>query len=351
MRTELAILRALGGLLATALITASCSSGGGPASHGSNDTLSSSPSSTAQAEVKVTHTKLPPIQSLTKAHAIPIKATQDVDWALVAYGKAWIKGVGKGIGIFDAKTGRPLGSVRVAQGPCAAMDAAYGSIWTATCDTQGVARINGRTGRMTGFTKTAVSDGESTIGAGEGGVWIATSGKDCTSCVIARIDPKTMKVVDRFPVPVATAVRVGLGGVWVTDSDDSTVLRLDPSTGDVVATIPVGREPRFFDVGSGGVWVMDQLDGSLCQIDPSDNAVVGCPVIDRGGVEGGDLVVGNGYVWFRGSDELVAQIDPKTGKVLRRIGAPQGSGSVGAGSGQLWITAHDVSKIYRIPVH
>jgi hypothetical protein len=38
------------------------------------------------------------------------------------------------------------------------------------------------------------------------------------------------------------------------------------------------------------------------------------------------------------------------GRVVRRIGAGEGSGSAGAGAGQLWISAHDVEKLYRVPV-
>jgi hypothetical protein len=41
---------------------------------------------------------------------------------------------------------------------------------------------------------------------------------------------------------------------YLTDS----VVRLDPSTGKTVATIPVASGPRFLDVGAGAVWVMTQ---------------------------------------------------------------------------------------------
>jgi hypothetical protein len=57
-------------------------------------------------------------------------------------------------------------------------------------------------------------------------------------------------------------------------------------------------------------------------------------VIDPSGVPGGDLTVGNGFVWFRGREALVAQVDPESGRVVRRIGAGEGSGSAGAGGGE-----------------
>jgi DNA-binding beta-propeller fold protein YncE len=75
------------------------------------------------------------------------------------------------------------------------------------------------------------------------------------------------------------------------------VVRLDPSTGKTVATIPVASGPRFFDVGTGAVWVMAQSARALCHIDPAGNRLVGCTVIDKEGVEGGDLTVGTPMRW------------------------------------------------------
>jgi streptogramin lyase len=308
--------------------------------------------------VSLAQPELPKMQTPAAAGGEHIGATQDADWTLVAYGRAWIKGLdsggfGMGIGVFDARSGRRIGSVSVPQGPCAAMDAGFGSILTATCEHRGVSRINPGTDRVTGHVAVSVpSDGESSIGTGEGGVWAISDGGQCSACQIVEIDPRTMKIVQRFTVPSdASAVRAGLGGVWVTYYGSDQVLRLDPTNGTVVATIHVALGPRFFDVGDGAVWVMAQIDGAACHIDPNMNRLVACIQIDSAGVEGGDLTIGDGWVWFRGSDELVAQLDPHSGKVVARIGPGQGSGSASVGSGELWISAHDVASVYRIPVH
>ena len=336
-------------LVLLAAVVAGCSDDGDGtgASPATISTSSAPPSSVALSEPK-----LPAIQSVAKAGGATIKASREADWTLVAHGRAWISGLGKGVGVYDARTGRPLGSVAVPQGPCAATDEGFGAVWTATCEPGGISRIDPATARVTGHLALPMtSDGESSIGVGEGAVWAIIDGSACRLCAVARIDPKTLKVTDRYPVPGgASAVRAGLGGVWVTNSQTDLVVRLDPSTGKTVATIPVASGPRFFDVGAGAVWVMAQSAGALCRIDPADNRLAGCAVIDPTGVQGGDLTVGNGFVWFRGTEALVAQVDPKSGRVVRRIGPGEGSGSVGAGSGQLWISAHDVSKLYWVPV-
>jgi virginiamycin B lyase len=336
-------------LVLLAAVVAGCSDDGGgtSASPASTSTSSVPPSS-----VSLTEPKLPAIQSVAKVGGVAIKATAEADWVVVARGRAWVSGLGKGVGVYDARTGRPLGSVAVPQKPCAATDEGFGAVWTATCEPGGVTRIDPATARVTGHVALPMnSDGESSIGVGEGAVWAIIDGSDCRLCAVARIDPKTLEVTDRYPVPGgASAVRAGLGGVWITKYQTDSVVRLDPSTGKIVATIPVASGPRFFDVGAGAVWVMAQSAGAVCRIDPAGNRLVGCTVIDPAGVEGGDLTVGNGFVWFRGTEAVVAQVDPKSGRIVRRIGPGEGSGSAAAGSGQLWISAHDVSKLYRVPV-
>jgi streptogramin lyase len=294
---------------------------------------------------------LPEMQTVEQAGGSTIEATTDADWTIVAFGRAWVSGLGKGIGVFDARSGEALGSVPVPQVPCGGADAGFGAVWTATCVTDGIARVDPKTARVTGKVAFTVPDSESSIGVGEGAVWAVTAGPDCLACVVARIDPRTLRITDRFPVPDgATAVRAGLGGVWITYFSDDSVRRLDPKTGQVVATIPVASGPRFLDVGAGSAWVAAQTAGELCQINPDSNTLVACTVLDPDGVHGGNLTVGDGFVWWRGTQALVAQVDPRSGEVVRRIGPGLGSGDASAGSGQLWITAHDVASIYRLPV-
>ncbi len=336
-------------VLLIAATLAACSS---PDSERGTAPATSTTTAAPPSSVAVASPKLPEVQTVAKSGGVAIKATDQADWVLVTRGRAFVSGLGKGVGIYDARTGRPLGSAAVPQHPCAAMDEGFGAVWTATCEPSGVSRIDPATGRVTGRVELPMtSDGESSVGAGEGAVWVLVDGSACRLCMVARIDPQTLKVTGRYPVPGgASAVRAGLGGVWVTNASDDTVIRLDPASGKVVATIPVASGPRFFDVGAGGVWVMAQTAGAACRIDPSGNRLVGCWQIDPAGVQGGDLTVGDGFVWFRGSAALVAQVDPRSNRVVRRIGGGEGSGSAAAGSGQLWISAHDVARLYRVPV-
>ncbi len=344
--------------LAIMLELAACTSGPeAPVSvgdDGSGTTRAPSPSTVSSPQPEP---ELPEITTLRDAGGEAIRAPADADWILVDFGRAWVSGVGEGVGFYDAETGRLEGSVAVPQSPCASMDSGFGSVWTATCEERGVARIDPRTGEVTDWVPLDVpAEGESSIGAGEGAVWAIADGDACSGCVLVRVDPENVDITDTFDVPEGgTAVRAGLGGIWITYASDARVVRVDPETGEAVSEIEVGSGPRFLDVGEGGVWVMDQLDGSVTHIDPISDEVVATILVEAT-IEGGDLTVGAGSVWLRGSSQVVAQIDPATDRVVARIGAPQASGSAHAGDGQLWISTHVEGPegwravLYRIPL-
>jgi hypothetical protein len=137
--------------------------------------------------------------------------------------------------------------------------------------------------------------------------------------------------------------------VWVTLPDKDELLRIDPADGSIVAEIPVGAGPRFLAVGEGGVWVQNNRDGTVTHVD-QDGAVVATISVDPSGIDGGDIATGGGFVWARITRALVAKIDPATDAVVAVYGPGKGSGSVAADDEAAWITAHDVSSIWRLPL-
>jgi hypothetical protein len=94
-------------------------------------------------------------------------------------------------------------------------------------------------------------------------------------------------------------------------------------------------------LGAGGAVVS--------RVDPARDEVVADIVVGESPVSGGDIAIGGGRVWARVSDALVAEIDPATNSVVARYGEAEGSGSVDADDGAVWVSAHDVLTLYRIP--
>ena len=109
---------------------------------------------------------------------------------------------------------------------------------------------------------------------GAGSVWQT----DYENDVLVRIDPVTGKVVATIPVASAPAgVAVTEGSVWVANEHNGSVQRIDPATNKVVATIPVGpvapNGPQIMTAGPGGVWVGIQHTGQIVRVDAATNNV------------------------------------------------------------------------------
>jgi virginiamycin B lyase len=55
-----------------------------------------------------------------------------------------------------------------------------------------------------------------------------------------------------------SAVAIGTGAVWVANTGDGTLARIDPATNEVVETIEIGNAPAGIAVADGFVWVTVQ---------------------------------------------------------------------------------------------
>jgi len=153
------------------------------------------------------------------------------------------------------------------------------------------------------------------LAVAEDAVWVALgNGK------IARVDPAINQVsvvigpgAGSFPEDVV----VGAGAAWVADT--TAVLRIDPTTNQIVARIPTGAFPSDLAVGENAVWVANQGDGTLARIDPNTNQVATT-------IKVGDfvtsVVAGAGAVWVgatASNGAFLARLDPTTGQVVSTL--------------------------------
>ena len=336
---------------AVVILTACLAGSGCAGSATPNDVSATQPDPPAS----YTSTSTRPWTDITAAGATTLDIG-DADWLQVTKAHVWTTLGTPGGGTIqqlDAVTGEEQRSTFTrGADTCTAMDVGFGSLWAAVCDpTQGsVVRIDPASGKVLARVplKGKLIQEEGSVAAAEGSVWVVTALPDRS---LVQIDPRTNRVVRTHTVPGGVvSVRAGLGGVWLANPLRGELLRLDPRTAEVVATIPVGLGPRFFAVGEGAVWVQNNLDGTVSRVDPATNSVTATITVNDGPVDGGDLAVGGGFVWARVSDWLVSKIDPATSEVVARYGPGAGSGSVAADETALWISAHDIDVVYRLPL-
>jgi hypothetical protein len=156
------------------------------------------------------------------------------------------------------------------------------------------------------------------------------------------VSPETGRILADVSIggrPVAIAI--GAGGVWVVNGDNQTLVRIDPKSRKVAATIGgLGDNVSDVAVGFGSVWVAGGNDETLIRIDPSVNAPE-APV-DVG--KGNQLVpqpvflvaTGAGSVWVvRGNKVL--RVDPETNEARTWLGVERPQG-LAAGAEAVWVT-------------
>ena len=163
------------------------------------------------------------------------------------------------------------------------------------------------------------------------------------------LDPLTGAVLRTFELDVTpAAVRGGFGSLWITCATGE-LLRLDPLTGEVQASIELERSLTFLSVGPDAIWVINQL-GNLFRVDPATDSMVATIPVSPNGIIGGDIVATADAIWVQANHYPGIEVDPDVNDVVQQVGPGVGSGSIAVtDDGAVWITAHDVSTLYRIP--
>jgi YVTN family beta-propeller protein len=149
-------------------------------------------------------------------------------------------------------------TARVAGTSPASLVAAFDAVWVSTGDPRrGVQRFGPQTFRQGAIDQLAIGRTPAGLAAGAGSLWVANTDED----TVTRIDPAGAGFNPSIPIEVGdgpTAVAVGAGGVWVANTAAGTISRIDPATNEVEATIDVGNAPTGVAVGEGMVAVAVQ---------------------------------------------------------------------------------------------
>jgi YVTN family beta-propeller protein len=82
-------------------------------------------------------------------------------------------------------------------------------------------------------------------------------------------DEIDLVLVDGAPL----SVKAAFGSLWVA-TDHGKLERIDPSTEQVIATVPVGAFPVGIAAGFGSLWQVSHDDGTLTRVDPANNQVI-----------------------------------------------------------------------------
>ena len=145
-------------------------------------------------------------------------------------------------------------------------------------------------------------------------MWVANSGER----TISRINIATGRVVQAIEVgngPTAIAATGSL--LWVANATDSTVLSIDARTGAVGQPIEVGATPIAVAVDEGGLWLASEDDASVSHLDPVTGVTRAMPT--QLASRPSALALDPESVWVASADGTVTRIERATGGVTATI--------------------------------
>jgi outer membrane protein assembly factor BamB len=220
------------------------------------------------------------------------------------------------------------------------------------------------------------------LGAGLGAVWA------CAGTDVVRLDPATGAAVATLRVGKAFSqghLVTAFDQLWILTGDGSTLVGVDPRSGDPVTTIPLGARGTDVAVGDAGLWVVSQLDGQVLRIDPAGRVAVRATGLDRpvavavtdqlwvgatGGVSridpatgeiqvstdigtglDGGLAIAPDGIWVRSGERFLIRLDPDTAAPVAGVAADvESSGDIVVAFDSVWTTAFDDATLFRLPI-
>jgi glutamine cyclotransferase len=153
-------------------------------------------------------------------------------------------------------------------------------------------------------------------------VWFATGG------ALRALDPESgepLRTID-----VAAHAGTAFDGTYLYQIAENQISKIDPSTAQVLSTIPApGDSSSGLTWAEGTLWVGQYRDRKIHQIDPATGAILRT-------IESNRFVTGvtwvEGELWhatWEADTADVRHIDPQTGEVLERLDMPKGVGVSG----------------------
>jgi streptogramin lyase len=314
----------------------------------------------------------PPVRPAASP-AAPVEPVVDVTLPIrwpssVVYGEGsvWIAasandGTGAGtVYRIDPDTAEILAEIPVAAVPGwetggGAMEVTGGAVWVAGGgSSRNLVRIDVATNRVDlEIAVEGASLGD--VAVDDLGVWVSVFVRDGDheSIDLVRLDPVTGAEEARIPLEREYGREVIAidGTIWVHEHEThgsvvgtSVLTRVDPHTGRVVASVPLGSSATSVTEGNGFIWAptwTSEEGNRLLRLDPRTNELTRIPSDDLEFV----IAVGEGGIWGvvrRGRDLSgerggIVRFDPITNRVDAGVDLQGGAIAMAVAPGSIWV--------------
>ena len=213
------------------------------------------------------------------------------------------------------------------------------------------------------------------IRRGRGGPLLAAGGALLLAAVVAawiglsgggdaeQAEPNSLAVIDPGSNELETSIPTGIDPteavadakyVWVANSADDTVSKVDAETRTVVATRPAGTSVAGLAVGAGGVWIGDAARAHLVRLDPdllaNERTVRVSPPADLtiDSSIANPVAAGQGAVWVGSGYGSLARVHPRTLELVDELPVGNDPVALATGAGAAWVVDQDDGTLSRI---
>jgi virginiamycin B lyase len=181
----------------------------------------------------------------------------------------------------------------------------------------------------------------------EDALWVAGT----KPFAVVRIDPATNKIVAsiRIPGEACSGLASRFGSIWVPICGKKPALvRIDEAKNaisDILPTAPAAPEGGIA-ASDDSVWLVADKNGTLLRIDPSTNRVRQKIPIPSGSY---NPIFSDGTVWITGIEKnVLTAVDASSGKVVESITVGPKPRFLTAGAGSIWTLNQGDGTISRV---
>lgn len=186
-------------------------------------------------------------------------------------------------------------------------------------------------------------------------LWIA----DFEWSEITRYDLANDKVLATIPVSSPTDILFADGAIWLPvhlgrkseeesiEGPGGQVIRIDPTTNEVLARVKVGHRPYYLASGFGSIWTGNATSATVSRVDVATNKAIQIPIAEDGAfaiaVAGDSVWAAVGPQWppervCDPATSFFVRIDPATNAVRERVAFPCAGGFTPLEDGSLWVS-------------
>ena len=165
---------------------------------------------------------------------------------------------------------------------------------------------------------------------------------------VVKLNPRTNAVIATVAVAGSPVDAVFDGtSIWVARLDADSVVRINRQTNAITATVPVGDGPASIEYDGSRLWVGNRNAGTISKIDPVTATVV-ATVTMFSGDSPRDLEFDGTSLWASSGNSAIRKINVLTNKITTSVTTATDTGQMAFDGTYLWASSFSANTVLKI---